>query len=159
MDDYDESFQTTDETSDNHIINDETDQNQPINELNRHEKLPHPASCHKAKLETDSPGKRKSMDVDHVASVRIATHSNKRSEEPDESEDTPPDVIVTSSSTSKNEVKASGSLQITNEEDKYFAIALFGMLQRISPQKKAFAKVNILRYLTELEYGVNARLN
>ncbi len=64
------------------------------------------------------------------------------------------DVSV-SSSTSKSD-NVSG---ITSEEDKYFALAVVGILQRISPQKKAFAKVNILRYLTELEYGVEATIN
>lgn len=68
------------------------------------------------------------------------------------------DVIV-SSSTTKSDESASTSLHETNEEDKYFTLALMGILQRIPPQRKAFAKVNILRYLTELEYGVEASIN
>lgn len=65
---------------------------------------------------------------------------------------------VSSSTNKSNDMVASGSIHISNEEDKYFALTLIGMLQRISPQKKAFAKVNILRYLTELEYGIDATI-
>lgn len=45
-----------------------------------------------------------------------------------------------------------------SDEDTYFALSLVGCLQRLKPMKKAMAKVNVLRYLTELEYSDKAVL-
>lgn len=113
----------------------------------------------KVDIKTIYSRKRKKVDVPNVTSKVMV---EQRSDAPVQNvgkggQCTASDVIV-SSSTSKSDEKASGSIRITNEEDKYFALALVGILERISPQKKAFAKVNILRYLTELEYGVEATI-
>lgn len=45
-----------------------------------------------------------------------------------------------------------------NNEETYFALSLIGIFKRLPPQKRAVAKCNILRYLTELEYGSSAIL-
>lgn len=101
-----------------------------------------------------------------VASIKMPKQTNTFPDELMDHSDsvrhnsTSSDIIVSSSTSSKSNENPSASVNnVTNEEDKYFALALAGILQRISPQKKAFAKVNILRYLTELEFGEEARLN
>lgn len=38
-----------------------------------------------------------------------------------------------------------------NNEETYFALSLIGTLKRLNPRKRAIAKCNILKYLTELE--------
>lgn len=154
--DCDQNSQTIDES-----VSNEIDQRQPIIEevelINRlEEERPNRFQQFFREVEIESAGgpkKRKNMDV---ADVKL----DKSLAEPDNSvpcERTTVDVMV-SSSTSKSDESATGSLHITTEEDKYFSLALMGILQRIPPQKKAFAKVNILRYLTELEYGVEATI-
>lgn len=45
-----------------------------------------------------------------------------------------------------------------NNEDIYFVLSLSEIFKRLPPQKRALAKCNILRYLTELEYGSSADL-
>lgn len=40
-------------------------------------------------------------------------------------------------------------------EEKYFALSLVGPLQRLSPKKKLIAKINILKYLAQLEFSEN----
>lgn len=40
-----------------------------------------------------------------------------------------------------------------NSEDTYFALSLVGSLQRLKPMQRAMAKLNILKYLTDLEYA------
>lgn len=63
------------------------------------------------------------------------------------------------------EIIASGTTQITlpdandsSNDDTYFVLSLIGTFKRLPPQKRAIAKCNILRYLTELEYGTSAIL-
>lgn len=69
------------------------------------------------------------------------------------------DVAVSSSSNKSDQISSSPlSLPDTSSEDKYFALSLVGILQRIPPQTRAFAKLNIMRYLTELEYGQETSL-
>ncbi|XP_058452374.1 uncharacterized protein LOC131431010 [Malaya genurostris] len=43
-------------------------------------------------------------------------------------------------------------------EEEYFALSLVGPLQRLSPEKRAVAKVKILTYLVRLECGIDAEL-
>ncbi|XP_055546939.1 uncharacterized protein LOC129731161 [Wyeomyia smithii] len=43
-------------------------------------------------------------------------------------------------------------------EDEYFAMSLVGPLQRLSPEKRAIAKIKILTYLVQLECGIDAQL-
>lgn len=40
-----------------------------------------------------------------------------------------------------------------NNDETYFVLSLIGTFKRLPPQKRAIAKCNILRYLTELEFG------
>lgn len=42
-----------------------------------------------------------------------------------------------------------------SEEDKYFALSLVGPLQRLSPKKRVIAKINIMKYLAEMEFTEN----
>lgn len=44
-------------------------------------------------------------------------------------------------------------LNEASNEETYFALSLIGTLKRLDPRKRAIAKCNILKYLTELEYG------
>lgn len=41
----------------------------------------------------------------------------------------------------------------SNNEETYFALSLIGALKRLNPRKRAIAKCNILKYLTNLEYA------
>lgn len=160
VDDCDENSQTIDNcVIDDRITNDEIEQNPPITEeeLNILEELPPNRLAplfHNVEIEKSDSKKRKKMDVVDITSDEPLHELDNNVQ----CRGTASDVLV-SSSTSKSDESASGLPQITNEEDKYFALALVGILHRISPQKKAFAKVNILRYLTELEYGVEATIN
>lgn len=166
-DDRDKSSQAMDEcTVDNRLTN-EIDECQQINDeqinvIQEEPQNPCPAIFHEIEIETADSAKRKKLNGINVTPVKIVNQSSVETlQELSESvqcEELAADVIV-SSSTNKPEENASGPFHITNEEDKYFALALVGILQRITPQQKAFAKVNILRYLTELEYGVDATIN
>lgn len=50
--------------------------------------------------------------------------------------------------------------QLTQEfpEDTYFALSLVGSLQRLTPQQRAMAKMNIVRYLTEMAFTDSATI-
>lgn len=43
-------------------------------------------------------------------------------------------------------------------EDTYFALSLVGSLQRLKPQQRAMAKMNIVRYLTEMAFTDSATI-
>lgn len=62
------------------------------------------------------------------------------------------------SSTVTQQIIAAATTNKTNSEEIFFAMSLVGPLERLPPQKRAMAKVNILRYLTELEYGSSSKL-
>lgn len=51
-------------------------------------------------------------------------------------------------------------IRMTQEfpEDTYFALSLVGSLQRLQPQQRAMAKMNIVRYLTEMAFTESATL-
>lgn len=163
--DNDESPQTIDECAISRLTN-KIDRRQQIiaegvNPQEERQSNQYPQFYRQVEIKAVDSGKRKKMEVRNVTSKETV---EQRPDIPVENvgmgEDgqyTASEVIV-SSSTSKSDESASGSIRVTNEEDKYFALALVGILERISPQKKAFAKVNILRYLTELEYGVEATI-
>lgn len=165
LDDRDDNYPTIDDTA-IEVIDDETDQNNQADgdEINLLESLQlpnnHPPFFHEVEIETVDSDKRKITEVNAISTKIQKLCSDKplgELREGSRSESVPSDVIV-SSSTSKSDESGSGSLQNPNEEDKYFALAVVGILQRISPQQKAFAKVNILRYLTELEYGMETSI-
>lgn len=50
------------------------------------------------------------------------------------------------------------TMNAASTEDTYFALSLVGCLQRLNPMQRAMAKVNVLRYLTELEFADKAEL-
>lgn len=75
----------------------------------------------------------------------------------------PPATIITAASVA--DIIANETTQITlpdtndsSNDDIYFVLSLIGTFKRLPPQKRAIAKCNILRYLTELEYGTTANL-
>lgn len=45
-----------------------------------------------------------------------------------------------------------------NPEDMYFALSLVGSLQRLKPHQRAMAKMNIVRYLTEMAFTEKATI-
>lgn len=46
----------------------------------------------------------------------------------------------------------------SDPEDTYFALSLVGSLQRLQPQQRAMAKMNIVRYLTEMAFTDTAKI-
>lgn len=68
-----------------------------------------------------------------------------------------PNIIVSSSTTRSDE---SGSRSLIEDlEDEHFVLALMRKLQRIPPLNNLRAKVEILTYLTELEYWPETLIN
>ncbi|KAG4066814.1 hypothetical protein HA402_012881 [Bradysia odoriphaga] len=162
-----ENSQSDEYTIDN-MLNNEIDQQANGKEIILLEKLPHqsPAYFHEVKIKKPEVTTKTASDVPVDTSSVAKQNLNKP---PDELMELSDDqnvrqngaaaAVVSSSTSSKSKENPFASVHISNEEDKYFALALASILQRISPQKKAFAKVNILRYLTELEYGREATIN
>lgn len=93
---------------------------------------------------------------DHVLDVNLDEPLNKQ---PRLESSALVDAVEEAQTTSQ---KASTATKITinetNDEETYFVLSLVGIFKRLSPHKRALAKCNILRYLTELEYGSSSIL-
>ncbi|XP_037048864.1 uncharacterized protein LOC119083280 [Bradysia coprophila] len=163
-----EEHSQSDEYMMDNMLNSEIDQQTNGEEIILLEALPHqsPTYFHEIRIEKPDMKIETTSDIPLDTSSVAKQNLNKPPDELMELSDNQSvrhygaaAAVVSSSTSSKSNENPSASVHISNEEDKYFALALAGILQRISPQKKAFAKVNILRYLTELEYGREATIN
>ncbi|KAJ6647405.1 hypothetical protein Bhyg_02627 [Pseudolycoriella hygida] len=144
------------ETKDNNIKNLEQIRREVTAVLDRR---PFSSCFQEVEIVTENRGKRKKNDVVVPAKI-LKKMENTSVDVPGQriQGDSLSSDIKVSSSSSKTDDRSVES-HIINDEDKYFGLTIVGILQRIAPQKKAFAKVNILRYLTELEYGMEAQIN
>ncbi|XP_058816187.1 uncharacterized protein LOC131679473 [Topomyia yanbarensis] len=144
-----------------------------------HSETSEPGSCRSSPELLVEPSKRKNdRETSRNINEPIAEQNNKKIKTIDPQFGN--ETCVTSSSASATEEEISGSKSPIVEqskqqevrhvqpptsttgrmsEEEYFALSLVGPLQRLSPEKRAIAKMKILTYLVQLECGMDAQLS